>query len=64
MSTEPLHTVAELAARWRVSKMTVHRLVDDGTLPALRIGRSIRIPRSAALAYEAGKPIPRTLPTP
>lgn len=36
-------TVAEVAARLRVSNMTVYRLVQAGELPAVRIGRSYRI---------------------
>ena len=37
-------TVAEVAAMMRVSKMTVYRLVHSGELPALRVGRSFRVP--------------------
>ena len=33
-------TVAEVAARMRVSKMTVYRLVHAGELPAARVGRT------------------------
>lgn len=36
-------TVAEVAARMRVSKMTVYRLVHNGELPAVRLGRSFRV---------------------
>ena len=36
-------TVAEVAAMMRVSKMTVYRLVHDGRLPAVRVGRSFRV---------------------
>ncbi len=36
-------TVAEVAARMRVSKMTVYRLLHDGELPAVRVGRSFRV---------------------
>lgn len=36
-------TVAEVAAQLRVSNMTVYRLVQAGTLPAIRVGRSYRI---------------------
>ena len=36
-------TVAEVAARMRVSKMTVYRLVHGGELPAARVGRSFRV---------------------
>ncbi|MFC5124697.1 excisionase family DNA-binding protein [Pseudoclavibacter helvolus] len=31
----------------RVSKMTVYRLVHSGELPAVRFGRSFRVPESA-----------------
>ena len=40
-------TVAEVAALMRVSKMTVYRLVHSGELPAVRFGRSYRVPESA-----------------
>lgn len=36
-------TVAEVAEVMRVSKMTIHRLVNSGVLDAKKIGRSIRI---------------------
>jgi excisionase family DNA binding protein len=36
-------TVAEVAAVMRVSKMTVYRLVHNGDLPAVRVGRSFRV---------------------
>ena len=41
------YTVAEVAARMRVSKMTVYRLVHGGELPAARVGKSFRVPRRA-----------------
>ena len=41
------YTVAEVAARMRVSKMTVYRLVHGGELPAARVGRSFRVSRRA-----------------
>jgi excisionase family DNA binding protein len=40
-------TVAEVAEMMRVSTMTVYRLVHAGELPAIRFGRSFRIPESA-----------------
>jgi excisionase family DNA binding protein len=40
-------TVAEVADMMRVSKMTVYRLVHSGDLPAIRFGRSFRVPESA-----------------
>lgn len=43
-------TVAEVAELMRVSKMTVYRLVHSGELPAVRFGRSFRVPESAVAA--------------
>lgn len=43
VSEVKLMTVAEVAALMRVSKMTVYRLVHNGTLPAVRVGRSFRV---------------------
>ena len=40
-------TVAEVASRMRVSKMTVYRLVHSGELPAIRFGRSFRVQQRA-----------------
>ncbi len=40
-------TVQEVAEMMRVSTMTVYRLVHAGELPAVRFGRSYRIPESA-----------------
>jgi excisionase family DNA binding protein len=42
-------TVAEVADMMRVSTMTVYRLVHAGELPAVRFGRSYRIPESAVV---------------
>ena len=36
-------TVAEIAAELHVSKMTVYRLIHDGTLPCIRVGRTMRV---------------------
>lgn len=43
-------TVAEVADMMRVSNMTVYRMVHSGELPAVRFGRSFRIPESAVEA--------------
>ncbi|MDL9978935.1 helix-turn-helix domain-containing protein [Microbacterium candidum] len=40
-------TVAEVAELMRVSKMTVYRLIHAGELPAVRFGRSYRVPEGA-----------------
>lgn len=43
MSQTQFLTIAEVAAKMRVSKMTVYRMVHSGELPALRVGRSFRV---------------------
>jgi excisionase family DNA binding protein len=47
-------TVAEVADMMRVSKMTVYRMVHSGELPAIRFGRSFRVPDSAVVAVLRG----------
>ncbi|HET6210223.1 MAG TPA: helix-turn-helix domain-containing protein [Jatrophihabitans sp.] len=47
-------TVAEVAAVMRVSKMTVYRMVHSGELPAVRVGRSFRVPEQAVQDYLKG----------
>lgn len=47
-------TVAEVAEIMRVSRMTVYRLVHSGELPAVRVGRSFRVPDKAVHAYLEG----------
>lgn len=44
-------TVAEVASIMRVSKMTVYRMVHNGDLPAVRVGRSFRVPEDAVHDY-------------
>lgn len=40
-------TVAEVAELARVSRMTVYRMVHSGELPAVRVGKSYRVPQAA-----------------
>ena len=47
-------TVAEVATLMRVSKMTVYRLVHSGELPAIRVGKSFRVPEKAVHDYLEG----------
>jgi excisionase family DNA binding protein len=47
-------TVAEVATVMRVSKMTVYRMVHGGELPAVRVGRSFRVPEKAVHDYLRG----------
>jgi excisionase family DNA binding protein len=44
-------TVAEVAEVMRVSKMTVYRLLHSGEMPAVRVGRSFRVPEKAVHEY-------------
>ena len=44
-------TIAEVASAMRVSKMTVYRLVHSGELPAVRVGRSFRVPEQEVHSY-------------
>ena len=39
----PLLTVPEVAALLRLSPRSIHRLIADGRLPIVRLGRAIRI---------------------
>lgn len=45
-STHDYLTISEVAARFRVSERTVRRWIANGEIPAVRKGRSVRIPRS------------------
>jgi excisionase family DNA binding protein len=66
VTAAPFLTVAEVAGRMRVSKMTVYRLVHSGELPAVRFGRSFRMERAAveelirAAHYEVPVPAQRS----
>lgn len=51
MTDRPLLTVAEVAARLRVARMTVYREIDRGRLPASRVGRNWRIDPDDLDAY-------------
>ncbi len=44
-------TVAEVADMCRVSRMTVYRWVHAGDLPAVRFGKSFRVPEAAITAF-------------
>ena len=44
---EVLLTVHQVAENWRVSVRTVRRMIADGRLPIIRLGRAVRIPERA-----------------
>lgn len=47
------YTPAELAARWKCSASFVRRLIDNGELPAFRIGNKLlRVTAEAVEGYE------------
>ncbi|MEO3860931.1 helix-turn-helix domain-containing protein [Acrocarpospora sp. B8E8] len=44
---------AEIATKLRVAKMSVYRLIHSGELPAIKVGKSFRVPVAAYEAYVA-----------
>lgn len=42
-----LMKVSEVAAELRLSRMTIYRLIRAGDLASVRVGRSLRVPRTA-----------------
>ncbi len=53
-SSRPAYlTVAEVADMLRVSNMTVYRLINAGSLPAVRVGKSYRLTEADVDAYLA-----------
>jgi excisionase family DNA binding protein len=48
-------TVSEVAQLMRVSTMTVYRMVHSGEIPAIRFGRSFRIPESVVTEMVFGR---------
>jgi excisionase family DNA binding protein len=56
---ETFLTVAEVATMLKLNQQTVRNWIDQGTLPALKVGRRVRIKRSdfeqvLARSYTAG----------
>ena len=49
-----LLTVPELATVLRIGRNTAYRLIDDGTIPAIKIGRQIRVYREDVIRYVSG----------
>ncbi len=53
-SSRPAYlTVAEVADMLRVSNMTVYRLINAGSLPAVRVGKSYRLTEADVDGYLA-----------
>jgi excisionase family DNA binding protein len=50
---EPFVTVAELARYWSVSRRQVYKQIEEGRLPAIKMGpRSVRVPTRGAAEFE------------
>jgi excisionase family DNA binding protein len=45
LTPDDVMTVAEVAATLKLNQQTVRNWIDAGTLPALRVGRRVRIKR-------------------
>ncbi|MCK8645635.1 helix-turn-helix domain-containing protein [Mycobacterium colombiense] len=51
----PALDIFEVATAFKCSHMTVRRMIAEGRLPAVKIGRQWRIRREVVLAYLSGK---------
>jgi len=52
-------TVEEVASRWRISKMSVYRIIGRNELEVMRVGRAFRITETSVDRYEAANLTPR-----
>lgn len=48
---EKVYTITEVASIFRVTRQTIRQLIHNGMLPAMRLGRTYRIPQSAVDGY-------------
>lgn len=51
MKTDQFYNVRELAEKLAVKPLTIYRLVAEGKLPAVRIGRALRFDPVAIAAF-------------
>lgn len=49
---EKIYTPTQLSERWGCSTRTVREAISAGILPAFRVGRLMRVPRSAVHHFE------------
>lgn len=49
------YTVAEVAGIFRISKMTVYRMVNSGEVRSIEVGRTIRIPAEEVSRLRRGR---------
>jgi excisionase family DNA binding protein len=47
-----IFTVADLANRWHLSKLTIYRMLERGDLPGFKLGNSWRITEAVVEAVE------------
>jgi len=47
-----LHTVPEVAKRWNLSESAVRAAIRMGTIPAVRLGRGVRVASETVEALE------------
>jgi excisionase family DNA binding protein len=65
MPTPEVLTINEVAERLRIHPRTAYRLVNDGSIPGVRVGRQYRISAKALDAYIEGRhPVPTAVPAP
>ena len=55
MSIQNILTVNEVAERLRIHPRTAYRLVNNGTIPSIRVGRQIRVSARALDDYLDGQ---------
>lgn len=51
MKTDQFYTVKTLAERLAVQPITIYRMLDQGKLPAVRVGRAIRFEPEAIAVF-------------
>lgn len=50
-----LFTIQEVAENWRVSTRTIRRMILSGALPAVRLGRAVRIRENLVIRLKPAK---------
>ena len=54
------YTVPELAEHWQCSEQHVYNLIGRGEVPAIRLGRLVRVPRAFVEARDRGESWPES----
>lgn len=53
-----LISVDALADRWGVDRKTIYGMIGRGELPAVRLGRLVRVPLAVVTSVEQGRAVP------